>query len=366
MLRFFLPLFLTCLASTLHAGGGKRLQVEAITFESSGSNARISVPSKGESAPSVYYGGGGFATGQAARNLAEGQAAYQANVNRILAEDSRRRLEEAARILEARTAELEARAKAEAPTPPAPPAQNPRQFALQSSGKLSGGLYEILPNSGAFAAARHTLQGRSPDEVRAVLRKGGLNPDQYTVFEAWSAENKQLDFVLLLPREKIYDWLSPRVQSDCETTENIWRYELRELAQFQKTSAQGAHFYSRQFGITDPRGTEQISRGQISMTGIDHFYLPLGQENITTAGSSGSVVQLHQDKGEWKIGGFVECIVPARKTLNNVEIPGAVQVLSVSALGRALLIPTSLEAIGSEARVTDPECIPIDPRGAGG
>lgn len=102
------------------------------------------------------------------------------------------------------------------------------------------------------------------------------------------------------------------------------------------------------------------------MQSIDRLYLPANKENYTTAGSSGSVVVVYVKDKEWKIAGITECIIPSRKTRNNVEIPAAVQVLPISTLQQAVFSAEPLQGISAEQTNLDPECVPIDPRGAGG
>lgn len=326
---------------------------EAIVYRRSsglfGSDESITVPSNGSAAPSVWINSGVFATGAAAQNL-----------SRAIAAQAR-----AEAMLKQRLAEIELeQSKPKSTTPP-----EPRVVEIkdpENRDKLIGGMTELISESGIYITARHVLQEQELSRLKADFAHRGLGLNDYRFF-VLKQSSRAMDVVLIVPKGKesqVLEFANPK--RDCDGIERPV-FQLRVLPQIERSVALNDRFYSFQFGTTGQNATTQASQGLVQRIGGDRIYLGLGDGNYTSSRSSGSIVfTSKKSDSEWKIGGIVECLIPPSVTSRGAPLPGAVQVISSSALLAAEIEPISIESLMREKVPRDADCIPIDGRDGGG
>ncbi|MCM2276490.1 MAG: hypothetical protein NDJ89_00245 [Oligoflexia bacterium] len=349
------PLFAFALAvhfylAPAHAG-------DSIVWMSStglfGKKEILEVPSNGGSAPSVLIGGGEgkrfFATGAAARNLAEAMEARARAEAQLQAQ------------LQAKLAEALAQDQV------TPPPTRPAQVAILADNRLIGGMTELLPGTGIYLTARHILQNNSPDELRRSFRDSGLELNDYRFYQF--LKQGKLDAILAVPAGKegqILELAAP--EPGCaEADQAAPSFRLRRLPTLDNSVELNDSYFSYQYGTSGKDPTVQLSEGRISMLSLDRLLLPLkASGNNTTARSSGSLVFTSKPGKPWKFGGVIECILPPTTTPDGVPVPGAVRALPATLLLDARVAPIRLERLLVEGVEPSPDCVPIDGRDAGG
>jgi hypothetical protein len=238
-------------------------------------------------------------------------------------------------------------------------------------GNIVGGVTELLPNVDVFITARHVLQQRDPRVLRAYFGRYGKITDQFR-FYGMSLAGKPLDAVLMVPKgleSQIFEYTM--ASSPCQTGNGV-SIRLKPFANIQRPVEAGFPYFACQFGTSQSHATAQVSVGKISRVGNDRLYLEVTEDNHTSPRSSGSIVFVRKSirtrpkDNLWRVGGIVECLMPARKSESGATIPAEVRVISSSALLNADLKLETLESIAAETRPSDPNCVPIDSGRDGG
>lgn len=306
-----------------------------------GRSTRIQVPTAGSNeAPSVLIKNGLFATGFAARNLSEAP-------------------------------------RSKAVLPEKLPEMNLLPVRTPGQGVIAA-VTELAPGSRIFFASRHLLQDGGVAAVKEALKAAGQDPELFAAFELSLGEgNGQLDVILLAPRSVASDLVEivDLFRPGCESCGSQPTFRLRrgffESKIRRSTPEPDEKLISFQAGFAGDQPVRQLSRGsvkQISWDGLT-FFLEEAAGNLTTAGSSGSLVLSNSpeaNRSDWQVSGVVECIMPESRNSEGLRIPGGVRVISGRALLEATVSPISLEKLGKEAKSRKGKCVPIDGRDAGG
>jgi hypothetical protein len=328
------------------AGSSPFGYAQEIIFRSTSSifkrSTEVHVPTQNGESPSVYYSDSRkeFGTGRSAENLSE------------------------ARKIEAATQVMLAARKAQNNKPEAP-----KQIEIRTgeNQRLVGGLTELIPGSKIYITARHVLQDHDLSRIQQALKKADIDLGEMRVL-GFKRGDSNLDAILLVPKGKeslVLEFAIP--STDCGNPAGL-TLKLRELPEFEKYAKQDRRYVSFQYGSTGTKATSQTSQGVVSRVGDGKLFLDLNGLNYTSGRSSGAVVftQDGSPKAPWKVGGVVECIIPASKDFREAPVPGSVQVISTSELLSAEVYPVPIELLVEEKIPSDKECIPVDGRSGGG
>ena len=267
-----------------------------------------------------------------------------------------------------------ARRRAPAITAPAqgitaPPVEN-RILPIRSpDGQLRAGLSEVMPGTDVYVAARHVLQGLSPETIQNALSASGKSAKEFTPFEFRDASGV-VDAILFVPSKTVSLVLEVNVpNANCDACTPNPVHKLLSLPHFRREVTLDSQFYSRQYGMRGHQEVEQVSRGTLSAMNADSYFLNLTPSNATTLKSSGSVVQVSPaGKEDYGIGGIVECVVPP-SVQSGVAVQGGVRVIPIRRLLESEARSTSIDRLSSEEpkpRGLTGDCVPTDGRGAGG
>jgi hypothetical protein len=238
---------------------------------------------------------------------------------------------------------------------------------------------EVTPGSGIFMGARHSLQEIQFGGLSLALAKdpqGAGSRFKLFGFRHQTLNNNMeaLD-ALILVQQKDRKW--DDLPDDIIVNQLI--SEIRTLLGSDKftTNIQPQDlFYSYQMSPDHTRGQRNLqdSLGPIYSLGESGniAFLPLGGENYTAPGSSGSLIFVRpkesQDKGRsaWKIGGLVSCGVLAKNAKPSDMLFSKIEVITAKALYNSEIYEVFESDLKTERRSKNPNCLPLDGRHGGG
>ena len=267
-------------------------------------------------------------------------------------------------------------------TVPLPPGFPPKMVELRDSGNaLIGGISELIPGKSVYITNKHVLAGQSYTDLEKSFKNAGLNIHEMSCIRFFRQgvsilEEKQLDAVLVMPKRSdaiSFETLDEGLMHGCgfEAPDAVsLRLRIHTNGQALPVKV-GDSYASYQYSAIGGEEVKSLSSGTIAaQTFNGKFFLPtsdfLLQNNSTTFRGSGSIVFTRNRDGEWRIGGIIECRVPAQSK-NQLLIPGAVRVIPLEQILSATAIKTNCDAPEILAPVAaDKDCVPIDARGGGG
>jgi hypothetical protein len=232
---------------------------------------------------------------------------------------------------------------------------------------------EVEPGNGVFLGARHSLQDIQFGGLSLALAKDPkLAGSNFRIFgfrnETQDNNTVDLDALILVQNR------------ETELADNIIA-EIRTLLgsdKFTLNLQPRDLFYAYQMS-RDNSAEERIvqdSLGPISsLTESGNVaFLPIGGENYTAPGSSGSIIFVrpssnasqNQRQIPWMIGGLVSCGVVANNANPSEMRFSKIEVITVKALKNSQIYEVFETDLRTEKRSKNPRCVPLDGRGAGG